>query len=256
MTGSDYLATHRAHDVGFLLQRWEAVAAALDWEGTELRPGVPAYRTRGPWAEEGALYLSAGIHGDEPAGTEGLIAWAERSVPWLRDRPCAIVPCFNPHGLLENTRRDQDGVDLNREFHGEGHPLILAWKRWLGLRRFRLALCLHEDYDATGTYVYELGEGGIPIGARCLDAGAEWIPRETRAEIEGREMERGHLFLGGPVDELLAEMSGGLPEAIYLRDRHASCVLTFETPSEFALDRRVAAQVRCIEAAVHHAGLP
>jgi hypothetical protein len=255
MVGDDYLVTHRAHDVAGLLARWERVAAVLGWDRCELQAGVPAYRSRVPWREDRALYLSAGIHGDEPAGTEGLIVWAERSVGWLREQPCCVVPCFNPHGLRENTRGDEQGTDLNRQFHGEGHPLIGAWKAWLGSRRFRLALCLHEDYDATGTYVYELGEAERPIGGICLDAAAGWIPRERRAEIDGREMSGGHLFRSGDIADLLEEMEAGLPEAIYLRSKHAPLVLTFETPSEFALDRRVAAQVRCIEAAVANSGL-
>jgi hypothetical protein len=50
-------------------------------------------------------------------------------------------------------------------------------------------------------------------------------------------------------------MDEGLPEAIFLRIHHAASVLTFETPSEYGLDMRVAAQVRCIEAALGQIGV-
>jgi hypothetical protein len=251
----DYLRGHRAHDVEGLLARWRNVAtkAGLRWE--ELQPGLPLLRSAGAWNEETAVYLSAGIHGDEPAGTEGLITWAESRIEWLRQGSCFIVPCFNPDGLQANTRRTADGFDLNREFHHARHPLIAAWREAVDGLKFRLALCLHEDYDATGTYLYELGEGESSIGGACLDACAEFIPREAREEVEGWAMDRGLLYHGGDLEELLGEMEEGLPEAIYLRVHHAPAVITFETPSEFGLDARVAAQVRCIDAALAACGL-
>jgi hypothetical protein len=46
----------------------------------------------------------------------------------------------------------------------------------------------------------------------------------------------------------------GFPEAIYLHLHHAARTFTIETPSEFALDRRVRAQVtilrECLKRAV------
>lgn len=251
----EYLGKHRAHDVEFLLARWTEVSRRAGLRLEELQPGVPILRTAGPWMEEAAVYLSAGIHGDEPAGTEGLVTWAESSIDWLRAASCVIVPCFNPEGLQGNSRRDGKGIDLNREFHHARHPLIAAWRDAVEGLKFRLALCLHEDYDATGTYLYELGTGEHSIGGACLDACAALIPREMRAEVEGRSMDRGLLFHGEDLAELLEEMGEGLPEAIYLRVHHAPSVITFETPSEYGLDVRVAAQVRCIETALKSAGL-
>jgi len=251
----DYLRRHRAHDVEALLGRWEEVARQAGLEWVELRPGVPLLRSAGDWKAERAIYLSAGMHGDEPAATEGLIAWAESRIEQLREGSCMIVPCFNPDGLRSNTRHTVDGIDLNREFHQARHPLIAAWRAQIEGLQFRIALCLHEDYDATGTYLYELGTGENSIGGECLDACSEFIPREAREEVEGRVMDRGLLFHGEDLRELLEEMEEGLPEAIYLRVHHAPAVLTFETPSEFALDQRVTAQVRFVEAALQRCGL-
>jgi hypothetical protein len=68
-------------------------------------------------------------------------------------------------------------------------------------------------------------------------------------------MDRGLLYHGEDLRELLAEMDEGLPEAIYLRVHHTLRAITFETPSEFGLDLRVAAQVRCIETALERSGV-
>jgi hypothetical protein len=46
---------------------------------------------------------------------------------------------------------------------------------------------------------------------------------------------------------------GGLPEAVYLHRHHSRHAITFETPSEYALDQRVTAHVAVIEAAVARA---
>jgi len=250
-----YLRKHRSHDFEALLERWVELSRGVGLDLLEMRPGLPVLRSPGPWDAERAVYLSAGIHGDEPAGTEGLITWAESRKDWLGTATCLIVPCFNPDGLRNNTRRTAEGVDLNREFHHARHPLIAAWRERVEGLQFRIALCLHEDYDATGTYLYELGDGDHSIGGDCLDACATFIPREARDEVEGRAMDRGLLFHGEDLHDLMAEMDDGLPEAIYLRAHHAPRVITFETPSEFGLDLRVAAQVCCIDRALKLSGL-
>jgi succinylglutamate desuccinylase len=99
-----YLARHRAHDYPHLIDRWRAVARKTGlvmkrfWKGADF--GVYCLHSK-RLPRNGAIYLSAGIHGDEPAGTEGLIAWAEKNTRLLRSRPFLIVPCINPSGLPE-----------------------------------------------------------------------------------------------------------------------------------------------------------
>lgn len=68
--------------------------------------------------EEVVLVLAT-IHGDEPVGTE-LVRLLEG---YLRGHPehlegitCILVPVVNPDGLEAGTRRNANGVDLNRNF--------------------------------------------------------------------------------------------------------------------------------------------
>ena len=45
----------------------------------------------------------------------------------------------------------------------------------------------------------------------------------------------------------------GYPEAVWLHQEHSARTFTIETPSEFALELRVAAQVAMLEETVHRA---
>jgi hypothetical protein len=243
----DYLGRHRAHDYPYLLQRWRAVAARAGLVMRRLATGLEfnlyTLRTR-QLPRDGTIYISAGIHGDEPAGTEALITWAEKNTRTLRRRPFFLVPCINPWGLVNNSRTDSQKRDLNRAFHADAIPEIAALKRAIGKRHFSLALTLHEDYDATGIYIYEI-RGACPYwGEALLEAAAPHVPPDTRPIIEGREAENG---LIRPVLDMTIFEQIGLPEAVYLRLQGCPRVFTIETPSEYSLDRRVRAHVAIIE---------
>jgi murein peptide amidase A len=127
-------------------------------------------RTRGPRPR---IYLSGGIHGDEPAPPLALLALIERGV--FDDRAVwFLCPLLNPAGFTCRTRENAEGVDLNRDYKALRSLEIQAHARWLQRQpNFDLALCLHEDWEAQGLYVYELNPTGQPGFARAmLDAGA------------------------------------------------------------------------------------
>jgi protein MpaA len=245
---------HPPHEYGILARAWAEAAPGLglrlgvlcEHDGHEI---LVAENERFATGEDGGLYLSAGVHGDECAPVWGLLEWADSDPSALRDRPVLIFPCLNPAGLLANSRLDGGGVDLNRSFTDAGHPLVAAWRQALAGRRFELALNLHEDYDARGLYLYELTRGPSR-GDALLAACEEILPRETAAEIDGTAFDRGLVVRGEEVAEVVAtQLGGGWPEAIVLFVEHAAASITFETPSEDDLGRRIAAHRRFLEAA-------
>jgi len=249
-----FLLNHRAHDAAALLRRWRQAARRAGWRVQPLATAGewPVLTIESPGAEAaaGGLYVSAGVHGDEAAPPWALLEWFEAQADRLAGRPVALVPCFNPHGFAANTRADHLGEDLNRQFHRVDHPLIAAWRQWMGRRSFDLGLCLHEDYDARGIYCYELTRrGGPAAGERLLAATAGILPRETRPRIERRRASHGLIRRATPPRDL-----PGLPEAIALHFHHARHNLTFETPSEFCLHLRVQAHRTFLEAALDELG--
>ncbi len=253
-----FLSQHSAHDFDAAMLRWEKVATAANLRKTVLSEdegGFPviAFETSTPTNAATGLYLCAGVHGDEPAGVWALLEWAEENIDALLNSIGAVIfPCFNPSGLVANTRHDFANRDLNRLFQDPELPLINAWHEFMAGREFRLALHFHEDYDARGVYMYELSDEDEPFGERVMKGVESIIPREVRVEIDGSEFE--NAILTGRRDDIVGrveeQLGGGYPEAIYVFLKYAHCAITFETPSEFSLWERVQAQRHFIEEAV------
>jgi hypothetical protein len=250
----DYLARHRAHDYPHLVERWRAVAAraGLTMRRFATGPEFNLYYLRSKrLPREGTIYISAGIHGDEAAGTEALITWAEKNTRLLGRRPFFLAPCINPWGLVNNSRTDSRKRDLNRSFQNDEVMETTALKRAMGKRKFSLGLMMHEDYDALGIYIYEL-EGACPHwGEALLAAARPHVPTDSRDMIEGRECVNG--MVRRPLDMALFKEIG-LPEAVYLYLQGCPRVFTIETPSEYGLDRRVRAHVAVIKECVRRVG--
>lgn len=242
------LSLYRCHDYAFLVERWRKVARAA---GLRMRPlatagGYPLYSLTSRQSPEGGIYLSAGIHGDEPAGTEALLRWAETHIEALSTLPCVIIPCLNPWGLVNNTRHDSHFRDLNRSFHLDELPEIAALKTLLAPYRFSLAITLHEDYDAQGLYLYEVARAAPHWGEALLALARPLIPIDRRTRIDGRRV-----TLEGLVRRRLnLKAFPMIPEAIYLHQNHSGRTFTFETPSEFALEQRVRILVMLVQECV------
>lgn len=244
---------HRSHEYPFLIQRWRAVAKRAGLRLEELARAGEArvffIRTRA-LGKDGGIYISAAIHGDEPASSEGLIAWAEENVGRLGSLPLLIFPCLNPWGLVNNCRYDAGGIDLNRVFHLKTSPVVAALKQIIAPYRFALALTLHEDFDGQGLYIYEVQRERPFWGEDLLEIARPIIAIEGRTKVDGRKAVAG--LIRRRFDAKKFEKMG-YPEAVWLHVHHAARSLTIETPSEFALDQRVRAQVAIIEACVNRA---
>lgn len=244
------LAGHRAHDYRHLIARWRAVARAA---GVRLQTLATAgddplfFLRTAALGDTGGLYISAGIHGDEPASSEALITWAEKHAGKLARWPLLLFPCLNPWGLRMNCRFDAAGIDLNRAFYREDLPVINTLKRIAAPHQFHLALMLHEDYDGQGFYLYEIKRLTPHLGEALLAVAGRHIAIDPRRKIDGRKAGGG--LIRRRFDRRRFERMG-FPEAIWLHECHAQRAITTETPSEFALDQRVRAHVAVIEECV------
>lgn len=240
----------RSHDYRHLIARWRVVArrAGLKLRRIAADGGYAVFALQTPALEKtGGIYMSAGIHGDEPAATEALLAWAEKNVRQLARLPLLLLPCLNPWGLVRNSRFDHAGRDLNRLFHSDDAPIVAAVRRLVRGYHFALSLQLHEDYDGQGLYLYEVQRVAPHWGEELLAVAREHIAIEPRTRVDGRTFRNG--LMRRRVDRRRFEQMG-FPEAIWLHLEHSERTFTIETPSEFALAQRVRAQVAVIEAAV------
>lgn len=246
---------HRSHDYRHLVERWRAVArkigAPLERLGKADGFDLMALRT-GALTHTGGIYISAGIHGDEAASTEGLITWAEQQGKRLAKLPLLIFPCLNPWGLILNRRCDAGDNDINRSFHREDLPTINAVKHLVAPYQFAAAHMMHEDYDAQGVYLYELQRSKPYWGEALLTAARAHIATDPRGRIDGRKMTAG-VYRRRIDMRRFAEI--GYPEAIWLHQEHAHRTFTVETPSEFALEQRVAAQIAMLDELLRRVGV-
>ncbi len=239
---------YRCHDYKLLIHRWRKVAraAGLQMSAFAEASGYPVYRLTSRRSPEGGVYLSAGIHGDEPAGPEGLIRWAEANPDLLRQLPCLLFPCLNPWGLVNNSRLDESCRDLNRTFQHDEVPQIQALKQLIKPYRFALAVTLHEDYDGQGLYIYEVERCTPFWGEELLEIARPLIPIEGRTTIDGRRTSK----TGIVRRKLNLKKFPMIPEALYLHLHHCQRAFTFETPSEYALEYRVAAHMALVDECV------
>lgn len=238
-----------AHHYPNLVRRWQRVASKA---GLILREFAesgnhPLYSLASVPArhERPSVYLSAGIHGDEAAAPEALITWVEKNARWLRKFRALIFPCLNPWGLMNNSRLDICGRDLNRCFNNPRVPQIRAHLKILGRAQFDLALMLHEDYDAKGLYIYEVAQKLPHWGEELLAAALPGMMPDTRKSIDGRRNRSGLVRR-----KITPDLMPDWPEAFVLHFSHATRTFTIETPSEFAMDERVAAHEAILSVAL------
>src|ERR1700691_1070797 len=102
------------------------------------------------------IYFSSGIHGDEPAPPLTLLSLMESGDLDLR-ATWFLCPLLNPTGLAAGTRENASGADLNRDYRTPESPEIVAHIQWLKSQpNFDMAVCVHEDWESSGFYLYEL----------------------------------------------------------------------------------------------------
>lgn len=204
-----------------------------------------AYTRRTPGLRP-RIYLSAGIHGDEPAPPEALLSLIESGVFDTR-ATWFLCPMLNPVGLANGTREAPSGKDLNRDYRHLESPEVRAHAHWLRRQpNFDLTLCLHEDWESKGFYLYEVNpERRRSLAEAMITAASGVCPIDTSAVIDGREAEGGIIR---PVADPMARERW--PEAIYLIANHTRQSYTLESPSLLALETRVCALGAAVVAAV------
>ena len=196
------------------------------------------------------VYISTGIHGDEPAGTITLRRALEEDL-WPSDTHVILCPCINPTGLATVTRENKNGIDLNRDYRNPQSDEVRAHTAWIrSLPNIDVALHLHEDWEAEGYYVYEVNPPhNPPLAPRIIEAVREICPIQPNAKIDTLwDCVNGiiHPHLKPDERPLWAE-------AIYLLVNKARQTLTFEAPSDFPLLFRAEAHMRALHAAL---GIP
>lgn len=208
----------------------------LNWLALKRLPATPSCR----------VYLSAGIHGDEPAGPLAALRLLQQN-QWPESAEIILLPCLNPLGFLSNRRENPQGIDLNRDYLNPQSAENQAHLAWLAQQTsFDCCLCLHEDWESHGFYVYELNPDQKPSFAEALvSAAATVCPIDQSEIIEGRAAQRG--IIRPQLDPRSRPM---WPESFWLLQHKTRLSYTLEAPSDFPLEIRVQALVAAVRAAL------
>jgi predicted deacylase len=234
---------------------------------------IYAVLTRNYRSDLPRIILSAGIHGEEPAGVYALLEFMKRDISkFLGHFSFLILPCLNPYGFTRGVRFAGGAVDLNRSFDkDDGLPEVEAVRELLGRfpGPYRLAIDLHEtdtcmprgtaysvETIPTGFYMYETTPSGRPVLGPAILEGlrTSGYPVTRRRSVYGAECRNGLIASvppGNPEYPTLPEFNSTL-DWYLLKNNHTHHVVATETPTAWPLKRRVATQKKALVHALHH----
>jgi murein peptide amidase A len=198
--------------------------------------------------------LSAGIHGDEPAGVEALLTFIESPLlykDFLRAIDFTVFPCINPYGYEHQTRTNGQRFDLNRKFDRKRPPKEVSLIRGiLERQKFDLSIEFHEDVDTEGFYLYELKKKQPYFGEAIIRNVAGRCRINHNHEIEGLPSSGG--IIRPPIERILAFRKKDWPQAVYLFKNGTLHCITFETPITLPLKERASIHLIALDTALRH----
>ncbi len=191
------------------------------------------------------VFITGGMHGDEPAGIEAVLQFLERdNTLYLKDFSFLVIPCINPYGYVKNTRETFDSIDINRAFEADAVAEVAIVKQALGQTQFSFAIDFHEDYDATGFYLYEGKRDEKYIGPDLAAAAKAIGPIDP--ENPGEDAPD---LAEGVYKVATSWGTQGL--APYLLHFHSEHVIISETPTAWQLQQRAALHLTILDTALN-----
>ncbi len=118
----------------------------IKFDGTDYPIFIVESRFKNPKSKN--IFISAGLHGNEPGSVYAIIKFLNRNGKKLSKKfNLYISPCLNPTGLDMECRYNFKGRDLNRDFRKVRTQEVLMLKKYLEKKKIKydLALDMHED---------------------------------------------------------------------------------------------------------------
>jgi murein peptide amidase A len=190
------------------------------------------------------VYLSTGVHGDEPAGPLA-IAQLMESGAFPDHAEVWVCPCLNPTGFYRNSRQNATGYDLNTDYRKLETEEVRTHVSWLKRKpNFDVTLCLHEDHTTKGFYLWEANPDDIPSpGRKIISRVAGVCPIERSPVIHNLPADNGIVrSYGNPYAQF--EWN----EAVFLATHKTKLSYTLKAPSQLHLSIRAAALAAAVQA--------
>jgi murein tripeptide amidase MpaA len=237
-------------DIRAVLHDIEAAAPPRGWTSEIFHSAhgfdwVALHRRGAATGNRKLIHISTGIHCDEPAGPLSALKLIQEN-RWPDNVDIFLLPCLNPLGFTLNQRANADGIDLNRDYRDPKSAETRRHIAWLERQpQFALYLCLHEDWESHGFYLYEQNPDERPsIAEKIIEAVALVCPIDQSENIEGRPAQN------GIIRPVIPQERPDWPEALYQITHKSRLGYTLEAPSDFPLPVRVNALVAAVTVAV------
>jgi hypothetical protein len=190
------------------------------------------------------VFLSGGIHGNEPAGVETLALFIEslaRGPALYGNVSFEIVPLINPWGWAHDVRFNRDGIDINRDLAPQRSQEARMMAGYLKQGRYDLMIDHHEDPSASGFYMYQYAMPSQELSRQAIAAvRAGGLPVEQDVSMVILRTDDG--LIDAPMWGLwymLATGQIGVPN--YSRLYNSDSVYTIETATSLDYGARLSA---------------
>ena len=196
------------------------------------------------------VLFSAGIHGNEPAGTECVMRFVEalaRNPEKYQSIAFDIFPLVNPWGWTHDIRFNRAGIDINRDFASFNSQEAAIIRQALQTREYNLMFDLHEDPLASGFYIYQYGLKDRQVAERIV-AAIEDMGYPVEQDVRMVVLKTQNGIIDAPMWGLhYMRLTGQLSITNYYRLYHSVYVFTVETPTALAFEDRLKMQQTAVE---------
>lgn len=190
------------------------------------------------------VFLSGGIHGNEPAGTETLARFIEslaRDPALYGNVSFEIIPLTNPWGWVHDVRYNRDGIDINRDLAPQRSQEARIIAGYLKENRYDLMIDDHEDPSASGFYMYQYAMPSQALSRKVIAAvRADGLPVEQNVNMVILKTDDG--LIDAPMWGLwYMRATGQIGVPNYSRLYNSDNVYTVETATRLDYEDRLAA---------------
>ena len=192
------------------------------------------------------ILLSAGTHGDEPAGPEAVLEFLESDHSTLLETfAFFVLPCINPYGYVHNTRENSAGIDINRSFEDDTTQEAVLIKKALRDQRFDLFIEFHEDWEFEGFYLFENHRNQTLIGPEITQQVQQVGPIYDDPTLDDFPISNGVVNADLELHDV-----GIQAMPLYIFRFHTDHIITSETPSRWDLKKRIQAHLIVLDVAL------
>lgn len=216
------------------------------------------------------ILLSAGVHGDEPAGVYALLEFLHHNISeYEKNFEFTIFPCINPWGFENDDRTNGQAIDLNREFSKSFFDKRIFLNKvkenfliFPHLDQYYFAMDLHETSESWANDFDPCTPGQFYLWETCEDKskriGQEIIKRVEKQgiiickwPIINKEKNNGGI-IWYPENCTNPDYIDGTNFEAYLTKYHTRHSFTIETPIKLDLEQRVQAHITSIITALEN----